>query len=48
LFDLSKDPGEIDDLARDKAALDAMIDAYQEKRASLREIYVEPDPYEAP
>jgi arylsulfatase A-like enzyme len=48
LFDLSRDAAESADLARDKGALDPMIDAYQEKRASLREIYVEPDPYEAP
>ena len=48
LFDLAHDAAEANDLARDPQELKPMIDAYQDKRASVREIYVEPDPFEAP
>ncbi|MFO0661804.1 MAG: sulfatase, partial [Polyangiaceae bacterium] len=45
LFDVGKDPGETADLATDdKAALADMRARYDEKRASLREVKVKPQP----
>jgi hypothetical protein len=43
LYDLASDPGETRDLAGDPAALGAMVDLFQAKRATLKEIYVKPD-----
>jgi arylsulfatase A-like enzyme len=43
LFDLATDPDEKEDLARDKEKLRPMVDAYQAKRATLKEIVVKPD-----
>jgi arylsulfatase A-like enzyme len=40
LFDLSKDPGESEDLSSDKGALTPMVEAFQAKRAQLREVFV--------
>jgi arylsulfatase A-like enzyme len=48
LFDLSRDEAEVDDLSRrDRGTLARMVDAYDEKLGSLREIHVDPAPYEA-
>ena len=46
LYDLGKDPEEGSDLTSDRAKTKAMIEAYQKKRAELREIWVDPDPAE--
>ena len=43
LFDLAKDPGEADDIASDKSRLGPMVEAFQVKKASLKEIWVKPD-----
>jgi arylsulfatase A-like enzyme len=43
LYDLARDPGEEEDLARDPARLGPMIDALQAKRATLHEVVVKPD-----
>ncbi len=43
LFDLEHDPGETNDLTRDKSLLLPMVEAFAQKRATLKEIYVEPD-----
>jgi len=43
LFNLAKDPFEAEDLASDKSLLAPMIEAFQAKRATLKEIYVKPD-----
>jgi arylsulfatase A-like enzyme len=43
LFDLAKDPGETEDLSRDKVQLDQMIRVFEAKRAGLKEIYVRPE-----
>ena len=40
LFDLKSDPGELKDLSRDKAELDPMVEAFNQKRAGLHEIFV--------
>ena len=42
MFDLSKDPGELNDLSRDRATLRRLLDAFDEKLSSLHEIRVEP------
>jgi arylsulfatase A-like enzyme len=48
LFDLSRDEAEVDDLSRrDRGSLARMVDAFDEKLAALREIHVDPAPYEA-
>jgi arylsulfatase A-like enzyme len=47
VFDLSKDPGEVNDLGRDRGLLSRMMEAYDDKLATLREIHVDPAPYEA-
>ncbi|MDP9150290.1 MAG: sulfatase-like hydrolase/transferase [Myxococcota bacterium] len=47
LFDLAKDPGERNDLTRDRPLFRRMVEAFDEKRATLREIHVDPAPYEA-
>ncbi|HEY8040115.1 MAG TPA: hypothetical protein VIF15_09995, partial [Polyangiaceae bacterium] len=47
VFDLAKDPGELNDLSRDRAVLSRMMDAFDEKLSSLHEIHVDPAPYEA-
>jgi arylsulfatase A-like enzyme len=46
LYDLAKDPGELNDLSRDRPALRRMLDALDEKLSSVREIRVDPPPYE--
>jgi arylsulfatase A-like enzyme len=43
LFDLATDPGELDDIASDKSRLAPMVEAFQAKKATLKEIYVRPD-----
>jgi len=46
LYDLTTDPGEIIDLAREPEAAEVfgeMVDAMASKRATLKEIYVKPD-----
>jgi arylsulfatase A-like enzyme len=43
LYDLASDPDEREDLAGDPARLQPMIEAFQAKRATLKEIYVKPD-----
>ncbi len=40
LFDLEKDPAELKDLARDKSELEPMVEAFNQKRAGLHEIFV--------
>ena len=47
LFDLSRDPGELEDLSRDRAALARMKEVYEDKLSSLHEIHVDPAPYES-
>ena len=45
LYDLSKDEAETDDIAhRDRAVLARMVEAYEEKMGSLKEIKVDPVP----
>ncbi len=43
LYDLARDPGEEEDLARDPARLAPMVEALQAKRATLHEVSVKPD-----
>jgi arylsulfatase A-like enzyme len=43
LYDLSRDPDEKEDLSADSKLLEPMVQAFQSKRSSLKEIYVEPD-----
>jgi arylsulfatase A-like enzyme len=43
LYDLARDPDEKEDLSGDPKLLEPMVQAFQSKRASLKEIYVEPD-----
>jgi arylsulfatase A-like enzyme len=43
LFDLASDPGEKEDLSSDKEKLAEMVQLFQAKRASLKEIVVKPD-----
>ncbi len=47
LFHLAKDPGERTDLSRDRTALRRLMEAFDQKRATLHEIHVDPAPYEA-
>jgi arylsulfatase A-like enzyme len=42
VYDLAKDPGELNDLSRDRATLRRLLDAFDEKLSSLREIRVDP------
>jgi hypothetical protein len=42
VYDLAKDPGELNDLSRDRATLRRLLDAFDEKLSSLREMRVEP------
>jgi len=45
LYDLSSDEAESDDISRrDRAVLARMIEAYEEKLGSLKEIKVDPIP----
>ena len=45
LYDLSKDPWETNDISmRDRSVLAQMIEAFDDKHASLHEIHVEPPP----
>jgi arylsulfatase A-like enzyme len=46
VYDLTKDPGELNDLSRDRATLRRLLDAFDEKLSSLREIRVDPTPDE--
>jgi arylsulfatase A-like enzyme len=46
-FDLAKDPGELNDLSRDRATLRRLLDAYDDQLSSLREIRVEQTAEEA-
>jgi arylsulfatase A-like enzyme len=48
LFDLSKDPGEKDDLSSDRSKLAPVLEAFQATRARLHEIEVKPDPVSGP
>ena len=48
LYDLARDPDERDDLAADPAKLQPMVDALQDKRATLHEINVKADAPGAP
>jgi choline-sulfatase len=41
LFDLAKDPGELNDLSRSRDMLRPMLEAYQDKLASLHEVRAE-------
>jgi hypothetical protein len=43
LYDLANDPGEREDLAGDPARLSPMVEALQNKRATLKEINVKAD-----
>jgi arylsulfatase A-like enzyme len=44
LFNLATDPAESQDLAgRDRAKLNEMIELYEQKRATMKEVFVEPD-----
>ncbi len=43
LYDLARDPGETDDLSSDADRVRPMLEAFQAKRATLREIDVKPD-----
>ncbi|MDP9037586.1 MAG: sulfatase-like hydrolase/transferase [Myxococcota bacterium] len=47
LFDLARDPGERNDLTRDRPMFRSMVEAFEEKRGTLHEIHVDPAPYEA-
>jgi len=45
LYDLSKDEAEADDISRqDRAVLARMVEAFEEKMGSLKEIKVDPVP----
>jgi arylsulfatase A-like enzyme len=44
LFDLASDPGEKEDLSRDRSKLAPVLEAFQRTRARLKEIEVKPDP----
>jgi arylsulfatase A-like enzyme len=46
MYDLAKDPEEGNDLMYDKARFREMLNALQEKRSRMKEIWVEPDPAE--
>ncbi len=46
MYDLAKDPEEGNDLMGDKARFREMLNALQEKRSRMKEIWVEPDPAE--
>jgi choline-sulfatase len=43
LYDLARDPDESEDLSSDAELLGPMVDLMQQKRATLKEIYVKPD-----
>jgi choline-sulfatase len=45
LFDLSKDPGELNELSRDRDKFVPMKAAYDDKVASLRMLHTDPAPY---
>jgi arylsulfatase A-like enzyme len=48
LYDLSKDPGEVDNLARrDRTLFAEMRSVFDDKLSTLHEIHVDPAPYEA-
>jgi len=48
LYDLSRDPGENDNLARkDRDEFARMRSAFDDKLSQLHEIHVDPAPYEA-
>ena len=48
LFDLSRDEGELEDLSRrNRPELYRMLDVFNEKHATLKEIHVNPAPYDA-
>jgi choline-sulfatase len=42
LFDLERDPGELNDLSRSRSVASEMIGAYQDKLATLHEVRVDP------
>ncbi len=46
MYDLAKDPEEGNDLMGDKPRFREMLNALQEKRSRMKEIWVEPDPAE--
>ena len=45
LFDLSKDPGELNELSRDRDKFAPMKTAFDDKVASLRMLHTDPAPY---
>ena len=47
VYDLSKDPGELNDLSRDRTVLRSLMEAFDEKLSTLHEIRVTPPAYEA-
>ncbi|MCL2448433.1 MAG: sulfatase-like hydrolase/transferase [Polyangiaceae bacterium] len=47
LFDLSRDPGELNDLARDKAKFSDLREVFDAKLSTLHTIHVAPAPYQA-
>jgi len=48
LYDLAKDPGETTDLAGDRSRFEPVFEAFQAKRARLKEIEVKADPGDSP
>jgi hypothetical protein len=42
VFDLVRDPGELNDLSRDRPTLRTMMNAFDEKLSSLHEVRAEP------
>ena len=46
LYDLAKDPDEMNDINYRKDAMKPMLQAFDEMRARLKEIFVQPDPPE--
>jgi arylsulfatase A-like enzyme len=48
LYDLASDPDEREDLSGDPEKLQPVLEAYQAKRATLKEVYVRPDAPAAP
>jgi hypothetical protein len=47
LFDLAADPGELNDLSRDREALAQMKAYFEDMLGTLRVIRVDPAPYQA-
>lgn len=47
LFDLARDPGELNDIGRDRARFQEIRSAFDQKLATLHQIHVDPPAYEA-